>query len=191
MEKENIHPIRSKADLIAQLNGEYADVPFRLFYGHTPRAPGVVDQSCLSQWSPHSFQKDGTVYQTAEHAMMADKARACGDPAGLAAILAAPSPDAAKREGRRVRGYSDAIWDPVKFDAVVENNVAKFSQNPELREFLIRTHPGILVEASPYDRIWGIGLRAAHANSRDPTKWPGQNLLGFALMEVRRRLMQS
>ena len=74
------------------------------------------------------------------------------------------------------------------FQIVVDGNIAKFSQNPKLQEFLMRTGDRILVEASPYDKIWGIGMAENNQKVENPLEWNGQNLLGFALMEVRDRL---
>jgi hypothetical protein len=158
------------------------------FWGPTPKAPGLVDASCLSQWFPSPFELDGVRYPTAEHAMMAAKARLFRDHAALARIVEAPGPAEAKRIGREVRGYDDARWSAARFDAVVEANVAKFSQAAPLGDFLLGTGERILVEASPRDAIWGIGIGASHADASDPRRWRGQNLLGFALVEVRERL---
>jgi ribA/ribD-fused uncharacterized protein len=71
---------------------------------------------------------------------------------------------------------------------VVEGNLHKFSQDENLKEFLLNTNERILVEASPMDKIWGIGLAADHPNIENPILWKGENLLGFALMEVRDEL---
>ena len=123
--------------------------------------------------------------------MMAAKARLFGDRAALARILEAPGPAEAKKIGREVRGYEDARWSAARFDAVVEANVAKFSQAAPLGDFLLSTGERILVEASPRDAIWGIGMAASDAHASDPRRWRGQNLLGFALVEVRERLRAS
>jgi ribA/ribD-fused uncharacterized protein len=74
---------------------------------------------------------------------------------------------------------------------VVRGNFAKFSQNAELKEFLLQTSSRVLVEASPYDQVWGIGLIESDERANDPAQWNGLNLLGFALMEVRSRLAQG
>lgn len=176
--------------LIERLSQASDEAPWELlfFWGHTPKRPGVVDASCLSQWFPARFELDGLAYPTAEHWMMAEKARLFGDDATLARILEAPSPAEAKAEGRRVQGYDDLAWSRARYEAVVRGNVAKFEQNPALREFLENTGDCILVEASPQDRIWGIGLGASDPDARNPARWRGENLLGFALMETRERL---
>lgn len=163
---------------------------FLFFWGHTPKVPGQVDASCFSNWFPASFEVDGVRYATSEHYMMAGKARLFDDPEHEQNILAADSPGEAKKWGRLVRGFDDARWKAACFEIVVEGNVAKFEQHPAMGELLQRTGRQILVEAAPRDRIWGIGMGRNHEHARHPEKWRGQNLLGFALMEVRSRLAE-
>ena len=164
-------------------------VDFLFFWGHTPKSPPALDASCLSQWFAASpFEIDGVRYATAEHYMMAEKARLFGDGEALARVLASTTPEEAKAIGRTVRGYDDAKWAAVRSDAVVRGNVAKFGQNEPLRAFLLATKERVLVEAAPRDVVWGIGLGASNPNARDPKKWRGRNLLGFALMEARKIL---
>ena len=158
------------------------------FWGHRERPAGGVTASCLSQWYPARFEIEGILYPSAEHFMMAEKARLFGDDARLAQVLVASSPNDAKSLGRRVAGYDDARWVAHRFDAVVKGNVAKFSQSNTLREFLLGTGSAVLVEASPVDAIWGIGMAADDPRASDPRQWTGLNLLGFALMAVRDRL---
>jgi len=166
-------------------------VDFFLFYGHTPKNEGVVDSACLSQWFPAAFTIDGVEYATAEHFMMAEKARLFRDEDALALILKAKTPSEAKKLGRAVRNYEDLAWGRARSLAVVKGNVAKFDQAPERRELLRSTGDAILVEAAPRDRIWGIGMGRSNPDARDPTKWRGQNLLGFALVEARRQLFDG
>ncbi|MCA9584725.1 MAG: NADAR family protein [Myxococcales bacterium] len=161
---------------------------FLFFWGHTPKDPAVVDASCLSQWFPRSFDVDGVSYATAEHFMMAEKARLFGDEARLHDILAAATPAAAKAQGRAVTPYDESRWTAARFDAVVRGNVAKFAAHADLCAFLKGTGDRVLVEASPRDRVWGIGMGAKNPLARSPSQWRGQNLLGFALMEARARL---
>ena len=120
--------------------------------------------------------------------MMAEKARLFADDTTLAQVLAASTPNDAKSLGRRVAGYDDARWGEHRFGAVVKGNLAKFSQSNKLREFLVGTGSAVLVEASPVDAIWGIGMAADDPRASDPRQWTGLNLLGFALMAVRDRL---
>lgn len=164
---------------------------YLLFWGHQPPPAGGTGKDCLSQWWPAAFTVDGVSYPTAEHYMMAAKARLSGDTESAAQILAAPHPGAAKALGRQVRGFDEQRWEQRRFDVVVAGNLAKFGQHPQLRDFLAGTGSRVLVEASPRDRIWGIGLTADDEQARSPELWPGLNLLGFALMEVRHQLSAS
>ena len=123
--------------------------------------------------------------------MMAEKARLFSDDDVLEKILAAKSPAEAKKLGREVRRFTPDLWDKQKYQIVKAGCFHKFSQHQPLAEFLLRTYDRILVEASPVDPIWGIGLAADAADAENPTNWRGQNLLGFALMEVRDELKQQ
>ncbi len=100
----------------------------------------------------------------------------------------APDPKSAKAIGREVRGFDDKVWKANARRLVTEGNVHKFSQNEELRKFLLSTGTAVLVEAAPRDQIWGIGLGADNPKAQAPRQWRGQNLLGFALMDVRAKL---
>jgi ribA/ribD-fused uncharacterized protein len=161
---------------------------FLLFWGHRPPAGGGVGKGCLSQWWPAPFTVDGVVYRTAEHFMMAGKALLFDDLAAAERIVQAPHPGAAKALGRQVRGFDEQLWAEKRFAIVVTGNLAKFSQHPDLGQFLLATGDRVLVEASPQDRVWGIGLAADDERAVAPRNWRGLNLLGFALMEVRRYL---
>lgn len=165
-----------------------ATVDWLFFWGHTPKDPAVVDKSCLSQWFLRAFSIDGTEYASAEHWMMASKARTFADEATLERILAAPTPSDAKQLGREVTPFDGEKWSAKGFDLVVEGNVAKFAQHADLKAFLLGTGDQVLVEAAPRDVVWGIGLGAENLHARDPKKWRGKNLLGFALMEARAKL---
>jgi ribA/ribD-fused uncharacterized protein len=169
-----------------ELWGESPDILF--FWGHRPRRDGAVGPGCLSQWWPASFSVDGLPYPTAEHFMMAGKARLFGDEAMAARVLEAASPGDAKLLGRAVRGYDEELWAAGRYGIVVEGNMAKFGQNPALLSYLAATGRRVLAEASPADRVWGIGLAADDGRAGQPSQWEGLNLLGFALMEVRDRL---
>ncbi len=179
--------VRDVAGLIAAVErGER--IRYLMFWGHRPPRSGGVGAGCLSQWWPVDLTVDGVVYRTAEHFMMAGKARLFDDEETAAAIVAAEHPNRAKELGRRVRGFDEQVWEAARFDLVVRGNLAKFGQNPELAEFLLGTGERVLVEASPVDRVWGIGLAAGDERAGRPELWRGLNLLGFALMEVRRAL---
>ena len=161
---------------------------YLLFWGHRPPAAGAMGKGCLSQWWPAAFTVDGLVYPSAEHFMMAAKALLFGDAETAARIREAPHPGAAKALGRQVRGFQEQRWAERRFEVIVTGNLAKFGQHPDLRDFLLGTGDRVLVEASPQDRIWGIGLAADDERAISPDRWLGLNLLGFGLMEVRHRL---
>ncbi|MET9047812.1 MULTISPECIES: NADAR family protein [unclassified Streptomyces] len=168
-----------------------ARVKYLHFWGHRPRRDGQMGASCLSQWWPSPFTVDGVAYATAEHWMMASKARLFGDTGAEREVLQASSPALAKKVGRLVRGFDDATWARERFSIVVEGSVHKFSAHEELRAFLLATGDRVLVEASPVDRVWGIGIAADDERAADPERWRGPNLLGFALMAARARLAAS
>ncbi|MGW6287138.1 NADAR family protein [Streptomyces sp. NPDC055107] len=163
-------------------------VKYLPFWGHRPRPDGRIGASCLSQWWPSPFTVDGVIYASAEHWMMAGKARLFGDVEAERAAVSATSPAAAKKAGRLVRGFDEDVWTRERFALVVAGSTHKFGQDPELAAFLLGTGDRVLVEASPLDRIWGIGLAADDERVERPQEWRGLNLLGFALMEARERL---
>ena len=125
---------------------------------------------------------------TAEHHMMYQKAVLFGDSAAAAKLLSASNPGEAKAIGREVLGFDQEKWEELRFEIVVTANLAKFGNDPKLKEFLLKTGSQVLVEASPVDKIWGIGLAEDDPACENPNRWKGANLLGFALMEVRDQL---
>ncbi|MES1184075.1 MAG: NADAR family protein [Myxococcales bacterium] len=180
----------SRSDLeTASRRGERFN--YLCFWGHRRRADGRLTETCFSQWYPTGFEVAGVRYATAEHYMMAEKARLFGDEAALERILQAPSPGAAKSLGRTVQGFDEQRWNAQRFEIVVAGNLAKFSQHRDLGAFLRATKQRVLVEASPVDRIWGIGLSRDDPRAERPEQWRGLNLLGFALMVVRRGLQEA
>jgi ribA/ribD-fused uncharacterized protein len=183
------HPARARSrEQLAALVAAGARPKWLMFWGHQPQRDRSVGQGALSQWWPCRFEIDGVAYTSAEHWMMAAKARLFGDEASVPLILAARTPAEAKALGRRVAGFDEDRWAAERFELVVTGNVAKFGQDPALRAYLLGTANRVLVEASPRDRVWGIGLGAANEAATDPQRWRGLNLLGFALMEARERL---
>ena len=161
---------------------------FCLFWGHQPSKDGSITKSCLSQWWMEDFYTMVDSYLYMEQYMMAGKAQLFGDEERRKDILACSDPKQIKALGRKVRGFDQVVWDKFKYAIVLNGNWCKFSQNRELREFLLSTGDSVLVEASPYDRIWGIQLSADAPEAQNPFRWRGENLLGFALMEVRDEL---
>jgi hypothetical protein len=183
-------PITDTQTLIAALNVGLKP-KYLFFWGHQPRADGQIGKECFSQWADFAFEIDGIHYATAEHYMMVEKARLFGDEAARQQILVAPHPDVAKKLGRGVQGFDAPMWEKHRLDIVIRGNQAKFSQNSQLKAFILSTGERILVEASPLDPIWGIGLAEDHLHATDPQNWRGLNLLGFALMIVRTWLRET
>ncbi|WP_171114467.1 MULTISPECIES: NADAR family protein [Streptomyces] len=179
--------INSRDALVREVRAG-ARIKYLHFWGHRPRPDGRIGASCLSQWWPSPFTVDGVEYATAEHWMMAGKARLFDDAEAERRVLAAGHPAEAKKAGRLVRGFDEAVWERERFGIVAEGSVHKFAAHADLREFLLGTGERVLVEASPVDRVWGIGLAADDEAASDPERWRGPNLLGFALMEARERL---
>lgn len=160
--------------------------PVLPFYEHQPTGPGPGPW-VLTQWWPSPFHVEGVRYPTAEHWMMAAKARTFGDEHALQQVLAVSHPEQAKRLGRGVRGFDSAAWAAVAYGVVVEGNRHKFTASGPDRDYLLGTGDAVLVEASPVDLIWGSG-RGEEALDLLPSRWTGRNLLGFALMDVRDEL---
>lgn len=169
--------------------GESLDFVF--FWGHRPLPDGSIGPSCCSQWFDAGFTIENTHYATAEHYMMAEKARTFGDDVALGQILAATSPEEVKKIGRRVKNFTVEVWAERSIEVVLQGNIAKFSQNKRLNQWLRSTGSCVLVEASPEDAIWGIGLHRDDPRSGDPKVWPGKNLLGFAIMTARDHLFEE
>lgn len=161
---------------------------FLFFWGHAPAADGQITEGCLSQWWMGRFSVDGVDYTCAEQYMMAEKARLFGDGEMLSAILGAKHPKEMKAYGRAVRNFIPSVWESRCFEIVCRGNVEKFRQDPALLAYLLGTGGRILVEASPRDRIWGIGMGKSNPDAGNPMKWRGRNLLGFALTRARDQL---
>lgn len=141
----------------------------------------------FSQWYTHDMVIDGVTYNCCEQYMMAEKARIFGDTETLEAIMKQKNPKYQKSLGRGVKNFNPHIWDRVCKDIVFRANLAKFS-DPELKEYLFSFGNEEIVEASPYDKIWGIGLSEEDPDCLDKTKWQGTNWLGEAIMAVREAL---
>ena len=159
------------------------NIEFLFFWGHTVKEE--ITKAFFSQWFPFQFEENGIEYQTAEHYMMAGKAKLFNDNETLEKILKSESPNQAKNLGRKVKNFDPKLWDEQKYEIVKRGNFLKFSQNQKFKDFLLSTNDKILVEASPYDKIWGIGMLETDPKAENPLQWNGENLLGFALMEVR------
>ena len=146
-------------------------------------------RSPLSQWQRSSFVIGGVTFTHAEQFMMYAKALLFGDRDAAESILRATTPREQQAIGRTARGFDEAVWELFREGIVYQANFARFSQNPEQREALFATRGTTLVEASPHDRVWGIGLAADDPRALDRSQWRGLNLLGEALTRVREVLL--
>ena len=165
-----------------------ANLEWLHFWGQAEPDGGEIGPHVFSQWWPHSFEVGGIEFLTAEHYMMAEKARLFGDRQTLDAILAAKSARKAKELGRKVSSFDQVVWEAARLEIVVAGSIAKFSSSKKLKDYLSATQTRVLVEASPTDTIWGIGLAHDHPDARTPSKWLGPNLLGLSLMKARAAL---
>ncbi|MEJ2611786.1 MAG: NADAR family protein [Candidatus Thiodiazotropha sp.] len=178
--------IRAREQLIDFIN-HGNKVKYIYFWGHQEKGSDV-SKSCFSQWYKSPFYEGDNRFITAEQYMMYHKAKLFCDKKACDKILHSSNPGEAKLIGRKVLSFKQEVWEEKRFDIIVNGNLAKFSQNKKLGEFLTNTKERVLVEASPVDKIWGIGLAQDNPASNDPSRWRGLNLLGFALMEVRDKL---
>lgn len=174
----NIDWLREKFDKEEQLK-------FLFFWGHRKSENEAVTNSCFSQWYESPFEIDGIIYKTTEHWMMAQKALLFDNFDIYEQIIQAESPGKAKKLGRTVTGFDEAIWKEHRSEIVRIGNIHKFNQHQKIGIYLLNTHHQILVEASPVDTIWGIGLTKDSRDAKNVAAWRGLNLLGFELMEVR------
>jgi len=156
---------------------------FVLFYGHQDDKKFA----CFSNWYPSPFTKDGIRFENTEQYMMYRKALLMGDDDMAAKILKTPDPKTVKSLGRKVKNWDEEKWVAHREDIMYDGCLAKFSEpkNLKIRNLLLSTSGKHLVEASPYDNIWGIGLCATDERAKDPSQWKGLNLLGKTLDRVR------
>ena len=159
------------------------------------KTPGFVffwheyeENGCFSQWYPADMIIEGIKYVNCEQYMMAKKALAMNDLSYYAIIMHETDPQKIKDYGGEVRNFVFEIWDACNEEILFNGNYAKFSQNPILKQKLLATGNSILVEASPYDPIYGIKMKASDPDATNPNKWKGKNLLGSVLMRVREAL---
>jgi len=164
---------------------------YLFFWGHQPSKDGSVTKSCLSQWWICDFTYENVNYKCTEQWMMSQKALLFDDKEVFEEILLTDDPSLMKKLGRKIRNFNESLWNKKKYDIVLFGNYLKFGQNKTLKEFLLNTDNLILVEASPYDNIWGIGMKSDDKNINNPNLWKGENLLGFALTEVKEILKNN
>lgn len=182
--------IYNKQWLINELKAK-PKLKYVYFWGHTPKVQGQVDNACFSQWYDSPFVADNVTYPTAEHYMMAQKALLFDDKEIFNQIIQSKHPKQAKDLGRQVKHFDEKIWNEHRFEIVAQGNIAKFGQHPALKAYLLGTGDRILIEASPVDKIWGVGLAKDDDKIHNPLNWQGLNLLGFALMQVRDELAKQ
>jgi ribA/ribD-fused uncharacterized protein len=176
--KYNIEWLTEKFDKEEQLK-------FLFFWGHRKSQDGMVTNSCFSQWYESPFEIDGIIYKTTEHWMMAQKALLFDNFDIYEQIIQADKPGKAKKLGRMVTNFDEVIWKEHRSEIVKIGNIHKFNQHQVFGTYLLNTQSRILVEASPVDTIWGIGLSKDSQDAKNVPAWRGLNLLGFALMEAR------
>lgn len=160
-------------------------VKFIYFWGHDNREKNEVGKFCFSQWYESPFSVNGVVYKTSEHWMMGQKALLFKDHILFEKIIGSIKPGEAKELGRQVRNFDQSTWENERFQIVVSGNKHKFEQNSKIGDYLLKTRDRVLVEASPVDLVWGVGLAANDPDIANIYKWRGLNLLGFALMVTR------
>ena len=139
----------------------------------------------FSQWDPSPFGIQGQAYNCAEQWMMEQKAIFFKDEDARRRIMSTLSPRDQKAIGRKVRGFDPEAWDAVSRCIVYHGNVAKFNQNPSHKKALLATAGTTIVEASPYDQIWGIGLAEGDPRAFNRKTWRGRNWLGEVLTALR------
>ncbi|EKQ57974.1 MULTISPECIES: NADAR family protein [unclassified Clostridium] len=174
------------------LKGDYKDgknLEYLFFSGHQPSKDGNITESCLSQWWKSNFRIDSNDYSCMEQYMMAEKARLFNDNEALEKIMKTSNQLIMQEVGRDVKNFNEKLWIKRRYAIILNGNYAKFGQNHELRQFLTDTRDKVLVNASAYDNIWGIGTYDFE-NRENPCAWEGANLLGFALMEVREEILR-
>ncbi len=142
----------------------------------------------LSNWGPAPFTYKENKFYNSEQAFMWEKALCFGDTETANQILETSNPRTAKDLGRLVKNYDEKIWETKRFDAMFNVCLAKFSQNKPRLETLLSTGNKTIVEASPYDKVWGVGIHWTDDEILDENNWKGQNLLGRVLMKVREQL---
>lgn len=145
----------------------------------------------LSNWYACKFTVDGIEYNSSEQYMMEQKAVLFNDQITRYKILTSSKPKEQKSLGRTVKGFKMLVWLQECERIMIKGLIAKFQQNPTLHEKLLSSEDSILVEASPYDKVWGIYLHDCDPRAKTMAKWQGQNLLGYILMVVRDYLRQD
>ncbi len=154
------------------------------FYG----GPAIYSNWYGNPEIPDQFKHRGHWFSNTEQAFMWEKAMTFGDEQMAEEILDTPNPKDVKALGRKIKNFDSAKWDACSLAIMTSVNLSKYSQNEAFKKELLETGDRILVEASPYDKIWGVGLHYTDDKILDEKNWQGKNLLGIALMNVRELL---
>ena len=165
------------------INGEEHEAVFF----HLPKEPNGY----LSNWYLSPFKLDGIEYSSVEQYIMYQKCLMFGDNESAKAVLKTSDTAEQQRIGRNAKGYINHVWAGARQMVVFRGLMAKFTQNIDLREELLNTDDAYLVECAGSDKIWACGIRLNNDDRFDVSKWKGQNILGFALMEVRRVISEA
>jgi conserved hypothetical protein, ribA/ribD-fused len=177
--------IQFNADMHAKLRTDKPPI-YVGFWKPRTKVKFVIDEACLCNWWRSTFTHAGTQFVTAEHAMMYRKAMLFNDNVAGKAILEERDPWSVKSIGRQVRNFNDHIWQQHCYNIVKDIVRDKFTQDQKLKTYLLsQPENTIFVEASPLDRLWGIGLEVVPDDYR---QWAGYNLLGYAITEVFREM---
>jgi len=136
------------------------NIKYLFFWGHQPSHEGNITKTCLSQRWIADFKIETDTYCCMEQYMMAEKAKLFEDKEILAKIMESKYPKQIKELGRKVKNFNEEIWKKRRYSIILNANYAKFLQNENLKQFLLQTKNRVLVEASPYDKIWSIGMSA-------------------------------
>lgn len=144
--------------------------------------------SIFSQWAGRSFELDGDLFNCCEQYMMYKKAKLFGDKESAHKIWSACDPAKQKALGKKVKNFDKDKWEAIARDVVYDANYAKFTQNEDCLKELMASGDKIIVEASPYDCIWGIGMSCDDPGVTDEKNWRGTNWLGEAIMKVRENI---
>lgn len=159
------------------ISGQKVDAVFF----HKPEEP----YGFLSNWYPSPFDLDGSHFSSNEQYIMYNKCLLFGDDASAKAVLATEDVSLQQKIGKEAKGYLNKVWAGKRQLVAVRGLLAKFSQNEDMRQKLEDTGDAWLVECAHSDTIWACGWKLTEDERFDASKWLGQNILGFALMEVR------
>ena len=146
------------------------------------------ENAYLSNWYLSDFEVDGVRFSSMEQYMMYQKAVTFKDANTAEKIMRGSDFAKIKQYGREVSSYDDVVWNGIRQIVVYRGLLAKFSQNEELKQRLKKTGDAILAECAVNDRIWATGISMKDERRFEMDQWRGENLLGFALMQVRQPL---